>query len=64
MVMLGSAIGPILGGGIVQQFGYPGVGIASVVIAAVAVVCARQSKRLSSGLGASGVQSGYATTSI
>jgi predicted MFS family arabinose efflux permease len=64
MVMLGSAIGPILGGGIVQQFGYPGVGIASVVIAAVAVVCARQSKRLSSGLETSGIQSGLAATSL
>jgi predicted MFS family arabinose efflux permease len=64
MVMLGSAIGPILGGGIVQQFGYPGVGIASVVIAAVAVVCARQSKRLSSGFRTSGGQSGLAATSL
>ena len=64
MVMLGSAIGPILGGGIVQQFGYPGVGIASVVIAAVAVVCARQSKRLSAGFSTSGRPSALTATSI
>ncbi len=37
MLMTGSAIGPILGGALVQNFGYGALGAAAVVIAAVAV---------------------------
>jgi predicted MFS family arabinose efflux permease len=36
MLMTGAAIGPILGGVLVQAFGYPALGIAAIVIAAVA----------------------------
>ena len=37
MLMIGAAIGPILGGVLVQSFGYGSLGVAAVVIAAVAV---------------------------
>lgn len=37
MVMLGSSIGPVLGGVLVQQSGYSAIGIASVVIGLLAV---------------------------
>jgi len=37
MLMIGSAIGPILGGALVQGFGYGSLGVAAVVIAGVAV---------------------------
>ena len=36
MLMIGAAVGPILGGTLVQSFGYRSLGIAAVVIAAVA----------------------------
>ena len=36
MLMIGAAIGPILGGTLVQAFGYGALGVAAVVIAAVA----------------------------
>jgi predicted MFS family arabinose efflux permease len=36
MLMIGAAIGPILGGVLVQSFGYPALGVAAVFIAAVA----------------------------
>jgi predicted MFS family arabinose efflux permease len=36
MLMVGAAVGPILGGVLVQVFGYPALGIAAIVIAAVA----------------------------
>lgn len=38
MLMIGAAIGPILGGALVQGFGYGALGVAAVVIAAIAVV--------------------------
>lgn len=37
MLMVGAAIGPILGGVLVSTFGYPAIGIAAVVIACIAV---------------------------
>lgn len=39
MVMVGAAIGPILGGTLVQSSGYGSLGIASLLIAVVAVWC-------------------------
>ncbi|WP_257165211.1 MFS transporter [Bradyrhizobium sp. SRS-191] len=38
MLMIGAAIGPILGGTLVQLFGYPALGLGAVVISSVAVV--------------------------
>jgi predicted MFS family arabinose efflux permease len=38
MLMIGAAIGPILGGALVQGFGYGALGVAAIVIAAAAVV--------------------------
>lgn len=37
MLMTGAAIGPILGGVLVTNFGYPALGVAAIVIAAAAV---------------------------
>ena len=37
MLMIGAAIGPILGGTLVQVLGYPSLGVAAVVIAGCAV---------------------------
>lgn len=45
MMMIGSCIGPALGGGIVQAFGYPGLGYAACVVAAIAVTCMLRGKR-------------------
>jgi predicted MFS family arabinose efflux permease len=39
MLMVGAAIGPVLGGTLVQQAGYGMLGTAAVVIAIIAVVC-------------------------
>ena len=39
MLMIGSAVGPILGGTLVQHVGYEGLGYAAVVISAAAVFC-------------------------
>jgi predicted MFS family arabinose efflux permease len=39
MLMIGAAIGPVLGGTLVQAFGYGSLGAAAVSIAAVAVAC-------------------------
>ena len=39
MLMVGAAIGPILGGTLVSGFGYASLGIASAAIAAVAIAC-------------------------
>lgn len=39
MLMIGSAIGPILGGTLVKGAGYPALGFAAVAIAVVAVLC-------------------------
>ncbi|WP_416883615.1 MFS transporter [Marivita sp.] len=49
MVMTGSAIGPFLGGTIVQNFGYPTLGIATFVIALIAVGAYLKSKSISEG---------------
>ena len=39
MLMIGAAIGPILGGTLVKGMGYGSLGLAAVVVAAVAVFC-------------------------
>jgi predicted MFS family arabinose efflux permease len=39
MVMIGSAIGPVLGGTLVKQAGYGAIGIAAVAIDAIALAC-------------------------
>ncbi|WP_418316105.1 MFS transporter [Piscinibacter sakaiensis] len=39
MLMIGAAIGPILGGTLVKMTGYGSIGIAALVIAAIAVFC-------------------------
>ena len=46
MMMVGSCIGPALGGAIVQGLGYPGLGYAACVVAVVAVVAMLQVRRL------------------
>ncbi|MGV7215214.1 MFS transporter [Bradyrhizobium sp. UFLA05-112] len=38
MLMIGAAVGPILGGTLVQLFGYPALGLCAVVISTVAVL--------------------------
>jgi predicted MFS family arabinose efflux permease len=45
MMMIGSCIGPALGGGVVQVFGYPGLGYTACVVAFVAVVCMLRGRR-------------------
>ena len=45
MMMIGSCIGPALGGGVVQAFGYPGLGYAACVVAAIAVTCMLRGKQ-------------------
>ena len=45
MLMIGAAIGPILGGVLVQSFGYGSLGVTAVVIAAVAVFLFSNSTR-------------------
>ncbi|HEU0201728.1 MAG TPA: MFS transporter [Burkholderiaceae bacterium] len=45
MLMIGSAIGPILGGTLVKASGYGSLGIAAVLIAAVAIGCFAQLQR-------------------
>ena len=37
MLMIGAAVGPILGGTLVQGFGYGSLGVAAVIVAAIAV---------------------------
>jgi predicted MFS family arabinose efflux permease len=37
MLMVGSAIGPILGGTLVKFFGYPAIGVAACIFALIAV---------------------------
>ncbi|WP_028997899.1 MFS transporter [Azohydromonas australica] len=39
MVMVGSAVGPILGGTLVKFHGYPSLGLAAAAVAGVAVLC-------------------------
>lgn len=48
MLMIGSAVGPILGGTLVQHVGYEGLGYAAAVISAVAVFCFSRMDRGSS----------------
>jgi predicted MFS family arabinose efflux permease len=55
--MIGSAVGPILGGTLVQYVGYEGLGYAAAVISAVAVLCFSRMDR-----GASAQASAPATT--
>ena len=45
MMMIGSCIGPALGGAIVQGLGYPGLGWAACVVALVAVACMLMARR-------------------
>jgi predicted MFS family arabinose efflux permease len=45
MMMIGSCIGPALGGSVVQAFGYRGLGYAACVVASVAVICMLRGKR-------------------
>jgi predicted MFS family arabinose efflux permease len=45
MMMVGSCIGPALGGGIVQNFGYPSLGWAACLVACVAVALMLQLRR-------------------
>ncbi len=45
MMMVGSCIGPALGGGLVQTLGYPGLGWAACVVAAIAVAAMLQVRR-------------------
>jgi predicted MFS family arabinose efflux permease len=44
MMMIGSCIGPALGGGVVQAFGYPGLGYAACIVASIAVMCMLQGR--------------------
>jgi predicted MFS family arabinose efflux permease len=45
MMMIGSCIGPALGGSVVQAFGYTGLGYAACVVASIAVICMLRGKR-------------------
>ena len=45
MMMVGSCIGPALGGGLVQAIGYPALGWAACVVGLVAVLCMQQVRR-------------------
>ncbi len=52
MMMVGSCIGPALGGAIVQGVGYPGLGWAACVVALIAIVCMVQGQRAMAGASA------------
>lgn len=39
MLMIGAAIGPVLGGTLVQSFGYPSLGLAALTLGSIAVLC-------------------------
>jgi fucose permease len=45
MAMSGSAIGPIVGGAVAQNFGYANIGWTVAVIASIGVVCFWQARR-------------------
>lgn len=45
MLMVGAAIGPILGGVLVQNLGYPAIGGAAVLFALLAVILFSQARR-------------------
>ena len=44
MLMVGAAIGPVLGGVLVQSFGFGSLGVAAIVIALVAVALFSQAR--------------------
>ncbi|MFZ2990820.1 MFS transporter [Ideonella sp.] len=48
MLMIGAAIGPILGGTLVQQLGYGSVGLAAALVDAVALFCFLRCSRVAS----------------
>ena len=37
MIMVGSSIGPLLGGALVQNLGYSAIGIATIVVAVIGI---------------------------
>ena len=39
MLMIGAAVGPILGGTIIKFVGYQGIGIAALVFGTISLVC-------------------------
>jgi predicted MFS family arabinose efflux permease len=45
MLMVGSAIGPILGGTLVKSFGYPAIGVAACILAVMGVALFSQAQR-------------------
>lgn len=51
MVMIGSAIGPVLGGTLIKLFGYGALGVAAAVIDAIALFCFWRMTRTPQGLG-------------
>jgi predicted MFS family arabinose efflux permease len=55
MLMVGSAIGPALGGALVQGFGPGALGLAAVVIAAIAMACVARVRRALRGEAAAAV---------
>jgi len=44
MLMLGAALGPIVGGTLIKGAGYPSLGVAAVIVALLAVVCFSQAR--------------------
>ena len=48
MLMIGSGLGPFLGGSLVQMFGFPGIGIAAVVVAIIAISLFARAERAAS----------------
>jgi predicted MFS family arabinose efflux permease len=42
MLMIGSAVGPVLGGTLVKFLGYPAIGVVAVIAASAAVICFRK----------------------
>jgi predicted MFS family arabinose efflux permease len=42
MLMLGAALGPIIGGALGQTFGFAALGVAAVIVSGAAVICFRQ----------------------
>lgn len=51
MVMIGSAIGPVLGGTLIKMFGYGAIGVAAGVIDAIAFFCFWRMTRAPQGVG-------------
>lgn len=45
MLMIGSGLGPILGGTLVKFYGYPAIGAVAVLVAAMSVLCFSQTSR-------------------